>query len=1042
MNRLLTILAMLVLAGAVHAAPSKYMMTQDTVATSDTTLFKVYGRAEIDSLTSVVLDSIAGTRVTINNTTADTLTVHGRAVSIGRGIKWGRADTLHAMEFGEPDSVYSALLYRSKLFGGLGLSANLYQPATTTWTRANAGKVGLLMVQGGIGAMVTANVFQFYYSANGAKDAEATLLTGAAMDTVGLWEFNGATGDSGISATSVTLSGGIKAASTSIPLLTGNVGIGVSPQSTHTSYTGLSLGGNANMNAETTAGVGKGLRIMQNAYLAQTGNYLRISADQASRYSSYDGNHYFATGDSGAAGAATTFSNRLQVREDSVVVDGAPTLLNGGLVVPAGQSITAGYIYADSIDGNPVLMGDVTVPAGQQVTAAYVNADTVDVAYDASNYLRLLTASNGDLTWTRSSTARGALRFLTTYDATNIGLGESALKATDPGEGNIAIGDSALGKMAGNYHIAIGSGTSKRRVSSDGTVVIGYQAAPIDTAGSGHAIFGTQAAYSLLGADYITAFGYKNQYLRQSGSLGTSFGPYAQYSDTASIGATSAGAYALYTAQKPDSSTAVGHKALYSTTTGKQLTALGDGAGYTNATGSGSVFLGHEAGYFETASNKLFIDNQRRGNEATGRDSALIYGVFDASPANQSLRFNGRTTHAQGLRTTAGSVATPAISYSSDTNSGFGWYGADSLYLSQGGSERWRFTPEGIKPGTSSAYDIGTALLSVDSLFVDDIWGLARVGANTSALATPSFFSVSDDNTGIQLASNDTIRLISGGGWKFEANANAVKCNVGFGGVTSAGAWPSMAGSADLNTGFSWLSNDTVTVTNAGTIRWRWNPNGDLVPNAVNDVNIGTAAAYTDTMWAKVFVDVADIPYLDGEDDLAALAAIRPSGEVDATGRPLVDDSTLPRSIMLVYAADKLDTLLTNVVRGPVVDRLDTSWATVRVKVDSVLISGAAPPEPGEAMGKPAEWRYAYRTDQVVAKVDTLWGVGVKSADRQVVQRRKGDLVIGGDGKPFFDSRAAIGQLQGAFRQQIAINDSLRAELTDIKARLAKLEAP
>lgn len=51
--------------------------------------------------------------------------------------------------------------------------------------------------------------------------------------------------------------------------------------------------------------------------------------------------------------------------------------------------------------------------------------------------------------------------------------------------------------------------------------------------------------------------------------------------------------------------------------------------------------MGHQAGYYETGNNKLFIDNAARASEADARIKALIYGVFDAATANQSLRING-----------------------------------------------------------------------------------------------------------------------------------------------------------------------------------------------------------------------------------------------------------------------------------------------------------------------------------------------------------------------------------------------------------------
>jgi trimeric autotransporter adhesin len=87
---------------------------------------------------------------------------------------------------------------------------------------------------------------------------------------------------------------------------------------------------------------------------------------------------------------------------------------------------------------------------------------------------------------------------------------------------------------------------------------------------------------------------------------------------------------------------AIGVSALNNNGNGNEMTALGAYAGYTGVSNSRCVFLGYQAGYYETASDKLFIDNRQRANEADGRVKALVYGVFDAATANQRLRINGR----------------------------------------------------------------------------------------------------------------------------------------------------------------------------------------------------------------------------------------------------------------------------------------------------------------------------------------------------------------------------------------------------------------
>lgn len=57
--------------------------------------------------------------------------------------------------------------------------------------------------------------------------------------------------------------------------------------------------------------------------------------------------------------------------------------------------------------------------------------------------------------------------------------------------------------------------------------------------------------------------------------------------------------------------------------------------------GSNNVVIGPTAGTRQTtASNRLFIDNQDRGTAADELIKALIYGIFDADPANQELHFN------------------------------------------------------------------------------------------------------------------------------------------------------------------------------------------------------------------------------------------------------------------------------------------------------------------------------------------------------------------------------------------------------------------
>lgn len=95
---------------------------------------------------------------------------------------------------------------------------------------------------------------------------------------------------------------------------------------------------------------------------------------------------------------------------------------------------------------------------------------------------------------------------------------------------------------------------------------------------------------------------------------------------------------------------AFGDNTLSALTTGFKNTALGQNAGKTLITGDSCVFVGYGAGYYETASDKLFIDNALRANEADGRVKALIYGVFASTVAGQSLTVNGLISGTYGAK--------------------------------------------------------------------------------------------------------------------------------------------------------------------------------------------------------------------------------------------------------------------------------------------------------------------------------------------------------------------------------------------------------
>jgi trimeric autotransporter adhesin len=72
----------------------------------------------------------------------------------------------------------------------------------------------------------------------------------------------------------------------------------------------------------------------------------------------------------------------------------------------------------------------------------------------------------------------------------------------------------------------------------------------------------------------------------------------------------------------------------------RRNTSYGNRSLFSNLAGNSNVAIGNNAGYAETGSNRLYIDNQVRGSLQDGRDKSLVYGLFDADPANQKLALN------------------------------------------------------------------------------------------------------------------------------------------------------------------------------------------------------------------------------------------------------------------------------------------------------------------------------------------------------------------------------------------------------------------
>ena len=184
----------------------------------------------------------------------------------------------------------------------------------------------------------------------------------------------------------------------------------------------------------------------------------------------------------------------------------------------------------------------------------------------------------------------------------------------------------------------VGYEAGKNNTIGDYNAFVGYEAGKNNTIGYFNTFMGWRAGITNVNGYYNTFLGNFAGGLNTAGYWNTFIGCNAGGSNTIGYANTFIGSGTGNKNTDGDENTCLGNNAGYKNTTGNRNTCLGSNAGFENITGSQNVFLGFSAGYYETGSNKLFIDNQARVDEADARIKALIYGIFSGTQTDQILR--------------------------------------------------------------------------------------------------------------------------------------------------------------------------------------------------------------------------------------------------------------------------------------------------------------------------------------------------------------------------------------------------------------------
>ena len=329
----------------------------------------------------------------------------------------------------------------------------------------------------------------------------------------------------------------------------------------------------------------------------------------------------------------------------------------------------------------------------------------------------LVNGSNGD-------TAIGSEvleNYTTGYQ--NTGVGRGSLQNLISGHDNTAVGKSANGdRTSGNFNTALGKDAFRGKLTSlligNENVMVGHGAGFYINSDN-NTVIGSEALYHGTGKNI-------------TGTKNVAIGYHAAY--WPSLAGTCSGGY---------------------------NTIVGTEAGYTGSlTSASNVFLGYQAGYYETGSSKLFIDNIARASQADGRIKALVYGVFDASVANQFLTVNGRLnviTNTYGTNTyltvrpnvTTDDAATVQINTGADINKGLVVQANSATQTAN--IQEWQNSSSSVLAKIDASGNIGIRGVSYIWPLANAIGQLTNDGAgNLTWTADPSSGIIHNETTGLQ----------------------------------------------------------------------------------------------------------------------------------------------------------------------------------------------------------------------------------------------------------------------------------------------------
>lgn len=269
-------------------------------------------------------------------------------------------------------------------------------------------------------------------------------------------------------------------------------------------------------------------------------------------------------------------------------------------------------------------------------------------------------------------------------------------------------------------------------------------------------------------------------------------------------------------------------------------------------------------------------------------DTDLTYNI--GSPT-----FRWKDIYAEQIDLEIGSAAAPAVKPRVDTNTGIYFGGADDIYASLGGVNRFSMSGSRIVAGPIAgptgqfvggdgavgssglafyaAGSYNTGLFCSDSelgmsmnVFGVQIFSMTNIGACTMPNSLGTRLGVpdglvsacglgftADANTGLIRTTTDTMGLVTGGVTRRTISTTVETFTLPQQGAAGSAPTPTYSFSGDTNTGIYSHSADALGFTTGGVARMRLTT-AALLPNSGNTYDLGSSANY----WRDVYADQFD----------------------------------------------------------------------------------------------------------------------------------------------------------------------------------------